>query len=381
MPPLLIIDWRGANWDLLDPMLAQGELPTIGRLLEQGLRASVTETRDVDVATPWWCSLAGVDPSHGMVTVAARRTVQGEVASVTELLGPDTVTRDNLIQSIRQRVPTAMALLAGAPCACLTVSFDQYLLAGQHFWRYYDRNSPLFVDGPYRAIPDVIQELDRATGEIIDALPNDTTVLVASACGMVGVSNQQIYLRRWLREQGFPELQVTVATSMTLLDCVPGERQEELLQKLTDWRHPETGAPIVARAMLRDEPLAGTTLRSEREIVVEWAQHRGYVYTIDDDDDRSSGPWLERVELKLSAMLGGDGMLVARGPNIHFAGMLAPVDINDLASTIRESLGIPQLPNSGGRVIREILGQADSPQALPDDKRLEERLRSLGYIE
>ena len=59
--PLVIIGLDGATFDILDPLCAQGRLPNIARLLDQGLRTELRSTYPpatlpASVANPErWC--------------------------------------------------------------------------------------------------------------------------------------------------------------------------------------------------------------------------------------------------------------------------------------------------------------------------------------
>jgi predicted AlkP superfamily phosphohydrolase/phosphomutase len=38
MSRLLLVGWDAADWKVIDPLLAKGEMPHLARLLEQGVR-------------------------------------------------------------------------------------------------------------------------------------------------------------------------------------------------------------------------------------------------------------------------------------------------------------------------------------------------------
>ena len=43
-PRLLIVGWDGATWDLIDPLLAEGRLPNLLRLIRAGAQAELEST-------------------------------------------------------------------------------------------------------------------------------------------------------------------------------------------------------------------------------------------------------------------------------------------------------------------------------------------------
>ncbi len=60
--PVLLIGWDGATWEILDPLLAQGRLPTLARLLARGTGGVLVSTPSC-VSPPAWTSLfSGKNP-------------------------------------------------------------------------------------------------------------------------------------------------------------------------------------------------------------------------------------------------------------------------------------------------------------------------------
>src|SRR5439155_5222514 len=63
----LIIGLDGATWDVIDPLLAKGELPHIGRLVERGVRAHLRSTIPPVTAAAWPSIVTGMNPGmHGI---------------------------------------------------------------------------------------------------------------------------------------------------------------------------------------------------------------------------------------------------------------------------------------------------------------------------
>jgi predicted AlkP superfamily phosphohydrolase/phosphomutase len=76
---------------------------------------------------------------------------------------------------------------------------------GHHYWKYCDRQSPLYTAKPAgmeESIFRVYQELDHQLGELKEMLPADTTLLMMSDHGFGGVGNSVLYPNCWLREHG-----------------------------------------------------------------------------------------------------------------------------------------------------------------------------------
>ena len=74
-PRVLLIGLDGAGWDVLDPLIDAGYLPTIGGLIRGGARAKLDETANGPnccYCPPVWSSIATGRPreAHGMVQIA-----------------------------------------------------------------------------------------------------------------------------------------------------------------------------------------------------------------------------------------------------------------------------------------------------------------------
>lgn len=68
-PKILIVGWDGATWDVLEPLLAEGNLPTLAHLRERGAWGELLST-DPPVTAPAWSTFAtGMTPSrHGLLS-------------------------------------------------------------------------------------------------------------------------------------------------------------------------------------------------------------------------------------------------------------------------------------------------------------------------
>ncbi len=72
-PRVCIIGWDGADWRILRPMLAAGQLPHLARLLARGRYGDLTSTVPPVTAPAWTTFLTGVNPGrHGLFTWQGR---------------------------------------------------------------------------------------------------------------------------------------------------------------------------------------------------------------------------------------------------------------------------------------------------------------------
>lgn len=60
---VLVIGLDGATFDIIDPLLAEGKLPTLARLQKEGTRATLTSTVPPNSAPAWTSFMTGVSPA------------------------------------------------------------------------------------------------------------------------------------------------------------------------------------------------------------------------------------------------------------------------------------------------------------------------------
>ncbi len=116
---------------------------------------------------------------------------------------PDLAVEQSL-HTIRQRAAATKYLMTHRRWDCFMVLFGESDGIGHHCWKYSDPHSPLFQDSPglRDSILRVYQELDRQTGELLELLPPETTVLMMSDHGFGGTSDWVLYPNCWLRDRG-----------------------------------------------------------------------------------------------------------------------------------------------------------------------------------
>ena len=74
MQRVLVIGWDGADWRILDPLLAQGALPNLAALIDRGGRAVLKSTIPTHSWAAWPSFLTGVDPAdHGVYDILELR--------------------------------------------------------------------------------------------------------------------------------------------------------------------------------------------------------------------------------------------------------------------------------------------------------------------
>jgi predicted AlkP superfamily phosphohydrolase/phosphomutase len=74
MSQIFIIGWDGATFDLIEPWVAQGKLPTIARLMEQGVHGRLRSTLPPMTFPAWSSYMTGVNPGkHGIYDFTRQR--------------------------------------------------------------------------------------------------------------------------------------------------------------------------------------------------------------------------------------------------------------------------------------------------------------------
>jgi len=69
---VLVIGLDGATFDIIDPLVAEGKMPTLARLARQGARATLTSTIPPNSAPAWTSFMTGLNPAkHGILDFRA----------------------------------------------------------------------------------------------------------------------------------------------------------------------------------------------------------------------------------------------------------------------------------------------------------------------
>jgi predicted AlkP superfamily phosphohydrolase/phosphomutase len=392
---------------------------------------------------------------------------------------------EKILHAIRRKAETTKYLIQRYPWDCAMILFGESDGVGHHFWKYCDRDSPLFTSQPpgmEHSMLRVYQELDLQLGELRRLLPPETTLLMMSDHGFGGVSNSVLYPNCWLRDQGllqfrggtsrwasraldgvkcravamlpskvkrliyraaqsrlggieaqvrysiidwpntkayfdenpyYPVLWLNVRGRQPLGTVEPGTEYErlrsELIERIEDWRHPETGERIALRAYRREDVYRGPYLEEAPDIIVHWGERDGYSYAFRVSSKSKRLRWLEEIDphrpehmaffTGKSGTHRDDGILLAEGPAIR-SGVVRNAAIVDVAPTILHLLGVAVPADMDGRVLTEMLdgdiasrdvtigdaadsaisvnGQGD--YSVDDEATISERLRALGYI-
>ena len=188
----------------------------------------------------------------------------------------------------------------------------------------------------------------------------------------------------------------------------PGEQYEalrnEIIDRLAELRHPETGDRVVARAWRREELYNGPAVDLAPDIVLEPALDRGYAYTFLASSGRPGDAMRkltadERLGAKGGSMNGShrpEGVLIMAGPHVGCGVQLDAAQIVDVAPTLLHLLEVeapadldgrslvmgPPSPDSEQQVLVPCKADAEPrPYSADESAEVSSRLRGLGYRE
>jgi predicted AlkP superfamily phosphohydrolase/phosphomutase len=220
----------------------------------------------------------------------------------------------------------------------------------------------------------------------------------------------------------FPSIWIHVKGRDPLGTVAPGAEYESvrarIVERLLALRDPETGRPVVARALRREEAWSGPHVGSAPDVVVEYAPDaEGYTRQNGASGGRPgeravsrvlpSDPDFPKFLLNKSGSHRPEGILALAGPGIRKGAHLPDAAIADVAPTLLHLLG-QSLPGSlEGRVLEEALdpgllarfpprreegpdaavasrpasAEAPEPYTEGEAEEVRRRLQGLGYLE
>jgi hypothetical protein len=351
---------------------------------------------------------------------AARRTLAG--------LGGGPAVRDPWMEDGAQRdriVAHEARRLAGIGFDLLLVYLRGVDIASHRYWKYLEPEgydvAPEALERLAGVIPSVYEATDEAVGDLLAALPGPSNVFVLSDHGFVpGPEEHFVNLsaERLLERLGFlvregeavdfarstaypvdsPDHARLKMFRLSLAGREPGGRIEPgevaaerlRLARALEGLAYENGRPVFT--LNASPPPPGIDLVAEVNVA-------DPTMTIASD----SGP-IEGVVLYINRISGThdattDGIFIARGPDLIPGAPLEGLTVLDMAPTLLYALGLPVAGDFPGRARTDLFtprfrenhplrtiatwGTMESwkAEASPEDARLLEELRALGYIE
>ncbi|MBN1426348.1 alkaline phosphatase family protein [Candidatus Fermentibacteria bacterium] len=272
-----------------------------------------------------------------------------------------------------------------------------------------DHMQHLYGDGEETV--QILEELDRLTGEVLAEAPEDALVLVVSDHGFARFS-RRVDVNRWLADLGVvrfgPDGAVLPESSLawsTMWSIYVNERlldapaRERLIQRLLDAApeavDPDNGRPLGLKLTRREDIYVGPFLHDAPHLVVTTAGE-GYIPEFWDYKSGDSVRVLCRDTTRHTAWDHAiDGIIVAAGPGIAPQRARFRCSVYDIVPTVLAWAGLPLARDMDGRVVAELWPTGQTPAVTWCDTydsprepsattgaatSLEDRLRSLGYI-
>jgi uncharacterized membrane protein YidH (DUF202 family) len=409
-PHVALIGCDGADWDVLEPLLARGELPILSGLIERGTRATLRTVRRHPSPAIWTTIATGKRPSeHGIqeffvvritgmktpVRIFPRYLALNYGIPMRRVLGSHIVHVDH-VNSGMVRVQRVWDLLAAQG---LDVSVLGWLVT----WPTEEDDAGIHVSNRTFASALRAREQqrrltvdDEGPGMPLWRGPGLDSLIAAIAADPAALSSEDVFTgeicKRTL-DRGQPDFLAAYFREVDASEHLYWKYYEpEYFFRVDEEERREFGPRIEDTYRIFDRILGEILERLDEETIV-------FVIS-----DHGHGPWYTWLG---RGTPGGhtnsrDGILVAAGPGIRH------LDLNegelpscaDLTPTILHLCGLPVATDMDGRVLYEIFSD-DSPGSLPartiasyeipdgddwevltgeGDEELFERLQALGYI-
>jgi tetratricopeptide (TPR) repeat protein/predicted AlkP superfamily phosphohydrolase/phosphomutase len=409
---VLVVGLDGADWDIIDPLVADGELPNLARLARQGARARLRTITPVLSPVVWTSMATGKGPNkHGIVDFLARAS-DGSMVPVTSNLRKVRALWNILGDA---GVPVSVtAWWATWPAENVRGFMATDRIAYQLFREVL--NSPETADPveesrgktwppslfneiePLITAPDSVgdedvarfvdaEALGRPDDDDLDRLDELRTIIASTRTyEAIGIE----LLRR--QPHGFHAIynESTDTVAHLFMSFRPPRRDD------VDARRGAAFGAVVDQAYREADAMIGRLLEivgPDWNVIV--ASDHGFRHgdnrpSTDSRVDRGPGAdWHDRF-----------GVLILWGPDIRAGVHIADASILDVAPTVLALYGLPVADDMDGRVLHEAL----EPQFLAEhrvetvttyetvervavevepsgqDAELMEKLRTLGYI-
>ncbi|MBX7165582.1 MAG: alkaline phosphatase family protein [Pirellulales bacterium] len=299
--------------------------------------------------------------------------------------------------------------------------------------RYFSAQPSAFERRMRELCVQYFHELDGFIGRIVALAGPQARVFIASDHGF-GPTETVFRINKWLESQGYLQwadrtAEKPAAGHFVALDWErtiayapsgatngihirvahgPGETgvaaneyhafREQLIAKLKELRHPETGVPLVRDVLLREQAFPGEAGKSGPDLTLVLFDH-GFFSVLDAEPIVWQRPLVAGTHCP-------EGVFAAAGPGIPRGIAVSQQSILDVAATLLYSLGLPVPSDFEGKVMQAAFEPAqlqaqpivtgppttspsgtvervavDADAEADSDEKILQRLRALGYVE
>ncbi|HKY32613.1 MAG TPA: tetratricopeptide repeat protein [Candidatus Polarisedimenticolia bacterium] len=399
---VLLIGLDGADWDLIDPLLREGRMPNLERLVSRGVRARLKTISPVLSPIIWTSIATGVGPDrHGIVDFFATSRTTGSQIPVTSNMRRVKALWN--ILSERGRSSGVVAWWASWPAEPVDGFMVSDRVAYQLFG-YQGQGDDLRRRAYPEALGLVLQPLVMGAGEVAD-----DEVRRFFSPEAEGVAGMEEHVRRI--KENIASARTYLGIGLDLLSAYDPDFKAIYFQ----------GTDTVAHNFMRYRPpaMAGVTPR-EVEVLgpvvdryYEWqdemlgevlklADERTLVLICSDHGFRTGAnrpPTDPRIEMGGAADWHRKfGVLIASGAGARQGAVIEDASVLDITPTVLAAMGLPPASDMAGSVISGIFerppsldpvasyetgdrGQgSDEPIASALDEEIRARLTALGYV-
>lgn len=326
---------------------------------------------------------------------------------------------DRLRHMTRKRAAAARYLMERYQPDVITVVFVGPDRLQHCLWQFLDSNHPEYRERDARehagALQNYFYELDRAIGEVLDGLPEDTTVIVLSDHGFQS-AEKQLSLNEWLEDQGLLKFRriglnllleplrqmdnpmlwrlrtwwhfnkpsglrtltpkpsidwartkayaswdfqqgvsVNLAGREVAGTVKPGPEYDELRQwlknQLMALRDPASGSPVVREVWFKEDYYQGP-----------YADFAADVVLVTEEGFSSSPPPRRHMQFRSTGWASGcherNGVLMAAGKHVQAGRLGSTPCLEDIAPTVLYRLGLPIPEDMDGRIVADLFSAA-----------------------
>ena len=411
---VMILGIDGADWNILRPMLGRGELPHLGRLVADGVRAELESIRPLLSPLIWTSIVTGKRPDkHGILDFFAEDPATGRQVPVTSNLRRAQALW-NMCSDLEMEVCFVdwLASWPAEPVEGVIVSdrlaYHAFDPSPDHY-ETHGRTYPEDLTGDL--LPLVRRDRDVTFDEIRRFLRIERREFSALADGHYNPGDPvQNFRLVYATTETYRRIGLELARRPSRLFGVYFELLDAVSHLFVKHMDPAMGdvPPAEARAFGH---AVEESYRYQDEILgefLEFCDERTTVIVLSDHGFRS-GPLRLASRSQIHAEGGAaadwhrpDGVLVMRGPHIRRGVEIEHASVLDITPTVLYLLGLPVASDMDGGVLTEAIdpdylsnspvlriatyesgrpGGGQGPIASPDDDALRERLAALGYVD
>jgi predicted AlkP superfamily phosphohydrolase/phosphomutase len=187
---------------------------------------------------------------------------------------------------------------------------------------------------------------------------------------------------------------------------------KRLIQKLLEWKDPETGEKVVSHVYRREEVYQGAYVGKSPDLLIQWNLDRGYAYLFRPSSASAARMPIEKVSAKelwssnfmlnRSGCHRDDGIFSIAGGGVSPKTPVKEARIADVVPTLLYAMGLPVDSGMDGRVMTEAfqpdvikarpvvyatngtgptVASSDTTYSDEETAKITERLQGLGYLE